>query len=137
MPNFDDWKTTRYSTKGGMSGELLTDPLKAFDCLRHVLLISKLRAYGIELSSLRLLYSYLVQQKQKAWLKNSYNTWSEILFGVPQGFILGSLLFNIYLFNLIFWGCGWQHTISPRSKWDGTYSMKVAKTIPTVNLKNY
>ena len=101
MPNFDDWKTTRYSTKGGMSGELLTDPLKAFGCLRHVLLISKLRAYGIELSSLRLLYSYLVQQKQKAWLKNSYNTWSEILFGVPQGSTYGSLLFSCNLLSFV------------------------------------
>lgn len=101
MSNFDDWKTTRYSTKGGMSGELLTDPLKAFGCLRHVLLTSKLRAYGIELSSLRLFYSYLVRQKQNVWLKNSYNTWSEFLFGFPQGSTYGSLLFSCNLLSFV------------------------------------
>ena len=69
--------------KDGISAALLTGLSKPFDCLPHVLLIAKLRAYGIELSFLRLLYSHFVQQKQE---QESYSTCLEILFEVPQGY---------------------------------------------------
>ena len=81
---------------------MLTDLSKAFDCLLHDLLIAKLHAYGFEIDSLRLIYSYLVGRKQRVKIDNEYSTWQEILFEVPQGSILGPLLFNIYMCNLFF-----------------------------------
>ena len=44
-------------------GTLLTDLLKAFDCLNHNLLIAKLHSYGISLASLKLLTDYLTNRK--------------------------------------------------------------------------
>ena len=64
------------------------------------LLIAKRHAYGVDIPSLKLLHSYLTKRKQRAKLNSTCSSWSEIIFGVPQGFILGPLLFNIVLCNL-------------------------------------
>ena len=81
---------------GGAFGALLTDLSKAFYCLPHDLLIAKLHAYGVDIPSLKLLHSYLTKRKQRVKLNGTYSLWSKILFGVPQGAILGPLLFNIF-----------------------------------------
>ena len=81
-------------------GGLLTDLSKAFDCLHRDLLIAKLHAYGLDLPSLELLHSYLTKRIQRVKIDNTYRSWSEILFGVSQGSILGPLLFNIFLYDL-------------------------------------
>ena len=73
---------------------------KAFDCLPHDFLIAKLHAYGIKEGSLNLLFSYFKNRKQSVRLNNTYSEWIDILFGVPQGSILGPLLFNIFLCDL-------------------------------------
>ena len=54
---------------------LMTDLSKAFDCLLHDLLIAKLHAYGFEIDSLRLIYSYLVGRKQRVKIDIEYSTW--------------------------------------------------------------
>ena len=81
----------------GSTGVLLTDLSKAFDCLRHDLLIAKLSAYGFDHNSIKLLHSYLTDRLQRVRVNSNYSSWFEILFGVPQGSILGPLIFNIYL----------------------------------------
>ena len=81
---------------------LLTDLSKAFDCFPHQLLITKLYDYGVDIPSLKLLHSYLTKWKQNVKLKlnGTYGLWWEIIFGVPQGSILGPLPLNIFQWGL-------------------------------------
>ena len=85
---------------GGQAGALLNDLSKAFDCIDHELLITKLYAYGFDKNSLHFINSYLKRRKQRTKINSSYSAFAEILFGVPQGSILGPLLFNIYICDL-------------------------------------
>ena len=90
----ETWK--RSVDKGKVFGALLTFLSKAFDCLNHELLTAKLNAYGFSLPALRLINDYLSNRKQRTKIENTYSTWLDIIFGVPQGSILGPLLFNVF-----------------------------------------
>ena len=70
---------------GGAFGALMTDLSKAYDYLSHDLLIAKLDAYGFVKKSLKLVYSYLSNRKQRVKINDTYSSLGEILFGVPQG----------------------------------------------------
>ena len=94
----EKWK--KCLDKGGIFGALLTDLSKAFDCIPHDLLIAKLDAYGFDLPSLKFLNSYLTNRKQRIKINNAFSDWTDLHFGVPQGSILGPILFNIFLCDL-------------------------------------
>ena len=87
--------------KGNFSGMLLTDLSKAFDCLVHDLLITKLNAW-FDYNALSMINNYLSDRKQHTKIGNVFSKWSDIIIGVPQGSILGPLLFNIYINDIFY-----------------------------------
>ena len=78
-------------------GALLADLSKAFDCLPYNCILAKLNAYRFSLPTY-MIQNYLANRKQRIKINDSYSPWSDILFGIPQGSILGSLLFQ-YVFK--------------------------------------
>ena len=73
------------------------DLSKAYDCLPHDLLIAKLAAYGLDISSLRLLYSYINNRYQRVKFGSHRSIARKIKIGVPQGLVLCPLIFNIFI----------------------------------------
>ena len=88
--------------QGKFSGAIMTDLSKAFDCILHDLLIAKLAAYGFDYQSLKFIYSYITDRKQRTKINNSFSSYTKIDYGVPQGSVLGPLLFNIYICDMFY-----------------------------------
>ena len=79
---------------------ILIDLSKAFDTIDHTILISKLEHYGVENNELQWFISYMNNRQQYVEIENIKSTTKTITTGVPQGSILGPLLFLIYINDL-------------------------------------
>ena len=97
---YDRW--VRASDNGNVSLAVLLDLSAAFDLVSPEILLEKLRIYGVHRDCLSWLKSYLLERRQGVWIDNVLSDWESLEVGVPQGSILGPLLFVIFANDLPF-----------------------------------
>ena len=96
----ETWKTKL--NMGHKVGVIYMDLSKAFDSLNHELLIAKLKCYGVDQNAVEFFRSYFSNLSRSCKINNTLGDWRKIITRVPQGSILGPLLFKIFLNDISF-----------------------------------
>ena len=78
----------------------MVDLSKAFDMVNHSILLRKMDCYGVRGKELKWFQDYLTRKRQRVCVGDEKSEWTNIKRGVPQGSILGSLLFTMYVNDL-------------------------------------
>ena len=94
------WK--KYLDEGDLDIVIVMDVSKTFDTINHSLPLTKLEANRFLLTSLKIMQSYLCKRFQRTTINGSFSKLTKIITRTPQVFILGRLLFKIFLMIFFF-----------------------------------
>ena len=90
-------KSWSETLQDGFVDVIYLDLKKAFDTVLHKRLLLKLQAYGICGSIFNWIQSFLNGRKQRVIVNNKSSDWADVVNGVPQGYVLGPLLFVVFI----------------------------------------